>query len=259
MGDVDKSWRSIRDFSLPEIRLIYADSGEPTSGLEPLTCSLRVIHQAFQGCAADCNPRISRPISLLCLAECCTVLRSRWYQSGIKDAIFPRRLWRPWGYPINLLASRSDRAPSRGPHNCPTVGRVRDPGVVLTLIVARLRAPFPGEVVRLGPESGTYRSWLVRRGLWTLLQANVGERPFPDRPPRPRPPPGPAGKLSRTRREVAGAVPLTRGCGQHDQDRVDDKEGGAEHAKRYQVAAPRAVLAARVVVPPGNNAHDGRD
>jgi hypothetical protein len=57
---------------------------EPTSGLEPLTCSLRVITQALQGCAEACNSRISKRVSFLCLAACCTVLRSRWYQSGIK-------------------------------------------------------------------------------------------------------------------------------------------------------------------------------
>jgi hypothetical protein len=56
---------------------------EPTSGLEPLTCSLRVIGQALQGCAGDCKYRISKGLSFPCLAGCCTVLRSRWYQSGI--------------------------------------------------------------------------------------------------------------------------------------------------------------------------------
>jgi hypothetical protein len=30
-----------------------------------------------------CKCRISKPLSLLWLALCCTVLRSRWYQSGI--------------------------------------------------------------------------------------------------------------------------------------------------------------------------------
>src|SRR5215213_7593000 len=56
---------------------------EPTSGLEPLICSLRVITQALQGCAGDCKCRIFRGVSFPCLAACCTVLRSRWYQSGI--------------------------------------------------------------------------------------------------------------------------------------------------------------------------------
>ena len=31
-----------------------------------------------------CNSRISKPLPLLSFARCCTVLRSRWYQSGIK-------------------------------------------------------------------------------------------------------------------------------------------------------------------------------
>src|SRR5215211_2305792 len=57
---------------------------EPTSGLEPLTCSLRVISHALQGFAQACKSPIFNGVSLLCLALCCTVLRSRWYQSGIK-------------------------------------------------------------------------------------------------------------------------------------------------------------------------------
>ena len=36
------------------------------------------------GVAGVCKCRISKPISFLCLATCCTVLRSRWSQSGIK-------------------------------------------------------------------------------------------------------------------------------------------------------------------------------
>src|SRR5215212_10479130 len=55
---------------------------EPTSGLEPLYCSLRVIHHPLQGVARACKSRISRRLSLLGVAACCTVLRSRWYQNG---------------------------------------------------------------------------------------------------------------------------------------------------------------------------------
>jgi hypothetical protein len=44
---------------------------------------LRVITQALQGFSRDCKCRIFRGVSFLCLAACCTVLRSRWYQSGI--------------------------------------------------------------------------------------------------------------------------------------------------------------------------------
>jgi hypothetical protein len=60
---------------------------EPTSGLEPLTCSLRVIGQALQGFAQACKSPIARGVSFLRVAECCTVLRSRWYQIGIKVAL----------------------------------------------------------------------------------------------------------------------------------------------------------------------------
>ena len=50
-------------------------------------CSLRVIGQALQGCAGGCKCRIFRGIFFPCLAECCTVLRSRWYQSGINSVL----------------------------------------------------------------------------------------------------------------------------------------------------------------------------
>jgi len=56
---------------------------EPTSGLEPLTCSLRMIGHVLQGVAQECKSRISKPVSILRVAANCTALRSRWYQSGI--------------------------------------------------------------------------------------------------------------------------------------------------------------------------------
>jgi hypothetical protein len=46
-------------------------------------CSLRVISQALQGVAQACKCRIYRRLSLLWVAVCCTVLRSRWCQSGV--------------------------------------------------------------------------------------------------------------------------------------------------------------------------------
>jgi hypothetical protein len=69
---------------LMEPRSYWKYYREPTSGLEPLTCSLRVIIQVLQGFARACKSRISRPVSLLRLAACCTVLRPRWCQSGVK-------------------------------------------------------------------------------------------------------------------------------------------------------------------------------
>src|SRR5215203_7360418 len=80
---VQSRQQPIGGLRLGRIQLIYADSGEPTSGLEPLTCSLRMISQALQWCAQECKSRIPRRLPLLGVAACCTALRSRWYQSGI--------------------------------------------------------------------------------------------------------------------------------------------------------------------------------
>ena len=59
---------------------------EPTSGLEPLACSLRVIGHTLQGVAEACKSRIDKPVSILWAAACCTVLRSQWYQIGIRTS-----------------------------------------------------------------------------------------------------------------------------------------------------------------------------
>jgi hypothetical protein len=48
-----------------------------------------VIIRALQGFARIYNSPISKPISFLCLALCCTVLRSRWCQSGVKRCLDP--------------------------------------------------------------------------------------------------------------------------------------------------------------------------
>jgi hypothetical protein len=69
--------------------LQIAENKAPTSGLEPLTCSLRVITQVLQEFAGVCKSRISKPVSLLSFAGCCTVLRSQWYQSGINFPLLP--------------------------------------------------------------------------------------------------------------------------------------------------------------------------
>ena len=61
---------------------------EPTSGLEPLTCSLRVIIRVLPSVAGVCKIRIFKQFSLLRLAVCCTVSRSRWCQSSVNFAGF---------------------------------------------------------------------------------------------------------------------------------------------------------------------------
>ena len=75
------------------VTMLSAEYEEPTSGLEPLTCSLRVISQVLQGFARACKSPISKRLSFLCLALCCTVLRSRWYQSGIKRSPLIKLKW----------------------------------------------------------------------------------------------------------------------------------------------------------------------
>ena len=75
---------------LPEssrIPCIQADLGEPTSGLEPLTPAPATSDRSCV--AGDCKCRTFRGISFLRLAKCCTVLRSRWYQSGTNRGIAP--------------------------------------------------------------------------------------------------------------------------------------------------------------------------
>ena len=61
-------------------RIERADERTRTADL----ISLRVITQALQGFAGDCKCRIFRGVSFPCLAPCCTVLRYRWCQSGVK-------------------------------------------------------------------------------------------------------------------------------------------------------------------------------
>jgi hypothetical protein len=46
--------------------------------------SLRVIGHVLLGFAGACKLRMDKLFSLLSVAACCTVLRSRWYQIGIK-------------------------------------------------------------------------------------------------------------------------------------------------------------------------------
>src|SRR5215203_6211686 len=65
----------------------YAGFATYCRPLQPLSCSLRVIGQRLQGSTGGCKSRIFRGVSFPCLAACCTVLRSRWYQSGIKIAL----------------------------------------------------------------------------------------------------------------------------------------------------------------------------
>jgi hypothetical protein len=44
----------------------------------------------LQGVCTACKSPISKPFSLLWLAQCCTVLRSRWCQSGVRSVCITR-------------------------------------------------------------------------------------------------------------------------------------------------------------------------
>ena len=85
---------------------------EPTSGLEPLTLlQLRVIGHALQAFAEVCKSRISRRLSLLRVALCCTVLRSRWYQIGIRTSDRYSLMVDPMAHSRNLLWSHNPPTP----------------------------------------------------------------------------------------------------------------------------------------------------
>jgi hypothetical protein len=61
-------------FCILSIRLIYGQRREPTSGLEPLTCSLRVCGQWLLGVARICKSRIANGFSVPSIAHYCRVL-----------------------------------------------------------------------------------------------------------------------------------------------------------------------------------------
>ena len=67
--------------------------------------SLRVIIQALQGFAEACKSRISKRLSLLLIAACCTVLRSRWYQSSINIILVSARHCRRTGETTSAIVS----------------------------------------------------------------------------------------------------------------------------------------------------------
>ena len=93
----------------------------------------------LQGLAGDCKSPISRRLSMLRIAACCTVLRSRWCQSGVS------RLWtRPRQVlcrPRTPLKAEPTRAVSkrlsRLPFACLTTDRLSD-GLLAALLAPRI-------------------------------------------------------------------------------------------------------------------------
>jgi hypothetical protein len=79
-GNIGATPAPCLEFSAYLSRLGRADERTRTADL----ISLRVRIHALQGLAQACKPRIDKPVSLPWLARCCTVLRSRWCQSGVR-------------------------------------------------------------------------------------------------------------------------------------------------------------------------------
>src|ERR687894_598837 len=84
-NDAERPYFCTAYFVLCNYSLYLDRMGEPTSGLEPLACSLRVSQWVLQGFARTCKSPIPTPVPFPCLASCCTVLRSRWCQNGVKS------------------------------------------------------------------------------------------------------------------------------------------------------------------------------
>jgi hypothetical protein len=108
-----KASAEARDLFRP-IGLSMRRTKEPTSGLEPLTCSLRVRQWTLLEVAQGCKPCINRAASILYVAQRCTVLRSRWCQSGVNIALGARTIETPSGArrdAHNLPIARRDPLP----------------------------------------------------------------------------------------------------------------------------------------------------
>ena len=95
---------------------------------------LRVMHQALQRFAQACKSRISKGFSFLCFAPFCTVLRSRWCQSGViirprnteavvsRQPLYARTCSVSCGYSGISPRSPGDRHPTVAtPNGAPTI------------------------------------------------------------------------------------------------------------------------------------------
>jgi hypothetical protein len=83
--------------------------------------SLRVCGQGLQRLARGCKSRIFKRLSLLRAAACCTVLRSRWYQIGIRTSDSHRLTAGPMARP-RVLRSHNRRCLFIGVAVCCRIG-----------------------------------------------------------------------------------------------------------------------------------------
>jgi hypothetical protein len=146
-------------------------------------CSLRVIHQALQGVAQMCKSRISKQLSLLRVALCCTVLRSRWCQSGVNFILIFAGHRRP------PPASQIQSVEAGGP-GLPSIRRFDEAPVPSVVTVCARRSPRPRRPPRalrlprpsrcpllpkpsciFSPEGGGSRVFTVS---WDYVEASLG-------------------------------------------------------------------------------------
>src|SRR5215211_6950749 len=134
-------------------------------------CSLWVIGHVLQGLAQEYKSRIFKPVSFLSFARCCTVLRSRWYQSGINFILIFAGHHRP------PAASQIQSVEEGGP-SLPSIRRFYEapfPSVV-TACARSLPPPRrPPRVLRLPRPS---RCPLLPKSSFAFRPAGGGSRVF---------------------------------------------------------------------------------
>ena len=90
---------------------------EPTSGLEPLTCSLRVSGPGLLRVARACETPRSKGLPPPRIAACCRALRSRWCRNDVRwhrfsvarDGVPGALLLMPAGAPALIRAQKAGR------------------------------------------------------------------------------------------------------------------------------------------------------
>jgi hypothetical protein len=116
-------------------------------------CSLRVMHHASQGCARGCKSRTTyREVSLLCLAQRCTVLRSQWCRSGVNTA---------------HVAS----TPDRGSHATCDILRLGLVALAYWIGSPQTMQPLISRILRRN-----FREWVIQEVHWISSKSDLGPK-----------------------------------------------------------------------------------
>jgi hypothetical protein len=107
------------------------------------------------GLAEVCKSPISRGLSLLRIAACCTVLRSRWYQNGINRGMAPSRFCSPAARTRSMSSTSPGTPAKSSPSTATLIGCPRWAGTLPTGWTRRwarrttLAPGFPSVVARV--------------------------------------------------------------------------------------------------------------